>query len=170
MILAFAHPALVVPDLERAREFYEQMFGFRLHGEEGWHADPAADRAIGSQASSVRSYLLAGHNTFLELFQFSAPAQQGPDPASLGPHEPGIRHLAFFVDDLETEHRRFIELGGAPLGLLPESARAPRAVYLRDPFGNIVELAEIPEDREDPRRLPGVNTLGTYGGQEKGEP
>ena len=29
MILAFAHPALVVPDLERAREFYEAMFGFR---------------------------------------------------------------------------------------------------------------------------------------------
>jgi len=165
MILAFAHPAIVVPDLEQAREFYERMFGFRVLTNEGWHDDPVVDRAIGSTRSCARSYVLAGHNTFLELFEYSAPPKQGPDPASLGPQEMGLRHLAFFVDDLETEYRRFIELGGEALGSLPADTEAPRAVYLRDPFGNIVELAEIPHEREDPRRLPGVDSLGDYDGK-----
>ena len=166
MILAFAHPAIVVPDLEQAREFYERMFGFRMLQPEGWHAAPAVDRAIGASDSSARGYLLAGHNSFLELFEFSAPAQQGPDPARLGPQESGIRHLAFFVDDLDSEYHRFIELGGQPLGLLPEATDAPRAVYVRDPFGNIIELAEIVDQREDPRRLPGVTSLGDYSGRD----
>ena len=43
MILAFAHPCLVVPDLERAREFYERMFGFEVLSEEGWEDDRDAD-------------------------------------------------------------------------------------------------------------------------------
>jgi len=36
MILGFAHPGLVVTDLEKARTFYETMFGFRHIGDEGW--------------------------------------------------------------------------------------------------------------------------------------
>lgn len=35
MILGFAHPALVVDDLERAVEFYRDMFGFTEISREG---------------------------------------------------------------------------------------------------------------------------------------
>ena len=34
MILAFAHPGIVVPDLDKAVAFYSQMFGFRVIGHE----------------------------------------------------------------------------------------------------------------------------------------
>ena len=37
------------------------------------------------------------------------------------------------------------------------------AVYLRDPFGNIIELCEIPNERENPTNLPGVNALSEFG-------
>ena len=60
MILAFAHPGLVVPDLDRAREFYERMFGFRVISDEGWTNEPAIDRAIGSSGSASRGHLMAG--------------------------------------------------------------------------------------------------------------
>ena len=73
MILAFAHPCLVVPDLERAREFYEQMFGFEVISNEGWSDNPEVDRATGLEESACRGYMMKGHNCFLELFEFSSP-------------------------------------------------------------------------------------------------
>jgi hypothetical protein len=47
-----------------------------------------------------------------------------------------------------------LALGGQVLG-------KPRGgvVYCRDPFGNIIELCEIPGEAENPVNLPGVSTL-----------
>ena len=113
MILGFAHPAIVVRDLDRATEFYCSAFGFRPLSEafESWSNAPHIDAATGLRGSSVRGRMLAGHNCFLELFQFDAPATKGPEPAQLGAHEPGIRHISFFVDDVEVEFDRVVTLG-----------------------------------------------------------
>jgi catechol 2,3-dioxygenase-like lactoylglutathione lyase family enzyme len=164
MILGFAHPCLVVTDLEKARRFYELMFGFRLHCEEGWRNSEAASRAFGLSNSICRGYTLAGHNCYLELFQFERPQPAGPTPATLGPHEPGIRHLAFFVDDCSAEYRRLLSLGGNMLGEPADTGNGAYTVYVRDPFGNIIELCEIPTSSEDPRNLPGIRCLGDYSG------
>jgi catechol 2,3-dioxygenase-like lactoylglutathione lyase family enzyme len=166
VILAFAHPGLVVPDLERAREFYERMFGFSVISKDGWRDNPAIDGAIGLAGSASRGYLLAGHNCFLELFDFEAPAQMGPLPAELGAHECGIRHLAFYVDDCVHECRRLTALGGSVIGVPAGRRPDAVAVYCRDPFGNLIELAEIPEERERPTQLPGIKSLGTFEGPE----
>ena len=159
MILAFAHPGLVVDDLERAREFYEQMFGFRVISDEGWSDDPVVDGAIGSSGSRSRGYMLAGHNCFLELFEFEAPEQGAPPPAQLGPHEQGIRHLSFYVDDCRGEYQRCLSLGGLHLGQPAPRETGVNAVYLRDPCGNIIELCEIPGPGENPAQLPGIKCL-----------
>ena len=74
MILAFAHPCLVVDDVELARSFYEKMFGFRVISNEGWSDNPLVDGAIGSRNSSSRGYMMAGHNCYLELFEFATPS------------------------------------------------------------------------------------------------
>lgn len=164
MILGFAHPGLVVPDLEKARRFYEQMFGFRYFCDEGWQGDPVADRVVGLAGSACKGVTLAGHNCYLELFEFSAPEQAAAAGDGHGPHEPGIRHLCFFVDDCRAEYKRLLELGGEPLGEPTDVGGGAYTVYCRDPFGNIIELAEIPSDAEDPRNLPGVDSLGDYTG------
>ena len=54
MILAFAQPGIVVPDLEKAIEFYSKMFGFRVIGNEGWEDSTAYDQAIGLKGSAAR--------------------------------------------------------------------------------------------------------------------
>lgn len=159
MILAFAHPCLVVRDVELARRFYEQMFGFHVISREGWSDSPTVDAAIGSAGSVSRGYMMAGHNCFLELFEFDAPEQTGPEPGTLGPHECGIRHLSFFVDDCRAEYARCLSLGGQPLGTPAPAETGVNAVYLRDPCGNIIELCEIPRPEEDPTTLPGINQL-----------
>jgi catechol 2,3-dioxygenase-like lactoylglutathione lyase family enzyme len=159
MILAFAHPCLVVPDLERAREFYEQMFGFEMLSNEGWSDDPDADRATGLKESACRGYMLKGHNCFLELFEFTAPESENPQSRFPHANDPGIRHLAFFVDDCWQEYDRLQRLGGLAMGVPAGDAENGYAVYCRDPFGNIIELAEIPNPEECPTRLPGVSRL-----------
>ena len=55
MIFAFAHPGMVVPDLEKAIEFYSKMFGFKVIGHESWQDSEAYDQAIGlGSANSER--------------------------------------------------------------------------------------------------------------------
>ena len=159
MILAFAHPCLVVDDVELARSFYEKMFGFRVISNEGWSDNPLVDGAIGSRNSSSRGYMMAGHNCFLELFEFDAPAQQGPAPQELGPHERGIRHISFYVDDCRAEYQRCLQLGGQPLGAPAPPGSGLNAVYMRDPSGNIIELCEVPSPEEEPTLLPGIARL-----------
>jgi catechol 2,3-dioxygenase-like lactoylglutathione lyase family enzyme len=164
MILGFAHPGLVVPDLDQACVFYEKMFGFRPFCEEGWTDSPISDRVVGLDGSACRGVTLAGHNCYLELFEFSSPLPTGPSPASLGAHEPGIRHLAFFVDDVQVEYDRLMSLGGKMLGAPTDIGDGVYAVYCRDPFGNIIELCSIPTADEDPRNLPGVTSLSNFNG------
>ena len=163
MILAFAHPGLVVPDLDAASRFYEAMFGFRVIGEEGWSESPEADRAVGLRGSATRGLMMAGHNCFLELWEYSAPPQSAPAPASLGAHETGIRHLAFYVDDCRAEYARLIELGGQALGEPMDVGGGIYAAYARDPFGNIIELCEVTSAKEHPTALAGVDRVGDFG-------
>lgn len=161
MILSFAHPGVVVPDLEAASGFYSAMFGFRVISEESWKESPEIDRAIGSVGSSARGLMMAGHNCFIELWEYSAPDARAEEPWSFGAHEQGIRHLAFYVDDAQNEFERLLALGGQALG---EPVNG--VVYCRDPFGNIIELCEIPNDEENPLRLPGIKALSCYPEQE----
>lgn len=163
MILGFAHPGLVVPDLEKAMRFYEEMFGFRHFCDEGWSDSPVADRVVGLAGSACRGATLAGHNCYLELFEFSKPDHTGSGAEPAGAHVPGIRHLCFYVDDCRAEYERLLELGGKPLGE-PTDIGGVYTVYCRDPFGNIIELAEPPSADEDLRNLPGVDSLGSYRG------
>ena len=159
MILAFAHPCIVVDDVEVARNFYQQMFGFRVISDEGWSDNPTVDSAISSKHSRSRGYMLAGHNCYLEMFEFEAPEQTAPHPSSLGPHERGIRHLSFYVDDCRPEYQRCLKLGGQPLGEPAPRESGLNAVYMRDPSGNIIELCEVPGPAENPTILPGVNCV-----------
>jgi len=161
MILAFSHPGLVVPDLDQAIAFYRDMFGFRVIGQEGWDYSPETDRAIGLRNSASKGCIMAGHNCFLELFEYRAPQQTALPPDRYLAHEAGIRHLAFYVDDVKQEFDRLISLGGSALGACEAGAAA---VYARDPFGNIIELALIPGGEEQPTRLPGVDKLSNFSG------
>ncbi|NQD93847.1 glyoxalase/bleomycin resistance/dioxygenase family protein [Pseudomonas sp. CrR25] len=163
MILAFAHPGLVVDDLDKARAFYQAMFGFKVIATEGWANNPQVGKAIGCPGAAADSLMLAGHNCFLELFQYHAPLANGPAPAALLAHQPGIRHLAFYVSDCRGEYRRLLALGGQPLGEPVDLGDNCYAVYARDPFGNILELCEIPSPAEQPTLLPGISCLDSFG-------
>jgi len=168
VILGFAHAAIVVPDLSLATDFYCRMFGFTLHSRQDWADEPGIDKAIGLEASAARSVMLAGHNCYLELFEYSAPSpgesvQSGRGDGPLA-HDSGIRHLAFLVRDCRREYARLVELGGKVLGEPIASETGKLVVYARDPFGNLIELCE-PEESETLDRLRGVVESDRYEGE-----
>ena len=165
MILGFAHPAIVVPDLEKAREFYEKMFGFEVIGEESWDAnDEMFNQGVGLKNSATRGYALKGHNCYIELWEFSSPEQNAPDPSTLGANELGIRHLAFYVDDTWKEFKRLKELGGIHMNEPVGDDEWGYAVYCRDPFGNIIELTTVGGIAKPLNELDGVLQDAKYEG------
>lgn len=165
MILGFAHPGIVVPDLERAREFYENMFGFEVIAEENWNNDSFYDQGTGLKYSAAKGYVLKGHNCYLELFEYSAPVQIAQKPIDLGANEIGIRHLAFYVDDIWREYHRLKKLGGSHMNEPVGNEEVGYVVYCRDPFGNIIELTTVGGPARPLTELKGISKLDNFEGK-----
>lgn len=139
------HAGLVVDDLDAAITFYGALLDMVEIERDHWRAPtPDIDSAIGLVDSSADGVMLRGSGSFLELWEYSAPNQQGDDPATRGAHERGLRHLAIQVDDVQAALTRVVELGGSTMGDpidIDEGGAA--AVYCRDPFGTILELMSV---------------------------
>jgi catechol 2,3-dioxygenase-like lactoylglutathione lyase family enzyme len=81
-----------------------------------------------------------GHGR-LELAKFHTPSAQDGDrhaPANT----PGIRHVAFAVEDLDTIVAGLRARGAEPVGKLERYEDSYRLCYVRGPEGIIVELVE----------------------------
>ena len=142
MMHGIHHAGLVVDDLERAVEFYGRLLDMEPIEIDEWSApSPQHDQAVGLTGSSARGVMLRGSNSYLELWSYGAPRRVGPNPAELGANEPGLRHLAIEVDDVDAAWRLVQQLGGSAMGEpVVTSDDGAAVVYCRDPFGTILEL------------------------------
>ncbi len=135
------HVGIVVDDLEAATAFFVQL-GLTLQGkgqvEGGW-----VDRVVGLEGVRVEYAMVEapdGHGR-LELVQFHSPSIRGGDghaPANI----PGIRHVAFAVDDIDAAVATVRARGGELVGEVENYEDIYRLCYVRGPEGIIVELAE----------------------------
>lgn len=133
------HPGIVVPDLDAAIAFYGALFGYREVFRGAWQA-PAVifDQIVGLEGSAGRSCLMQGAGGYLELFEYSAPvAEMLPESQS---HQAGLRHLGFQVDDVDAMLEKLERIGGRRINPPATMPGGGRAVYARDPFGNLIEL------------------------------
>ena len=81
-----------------------------------------------------------GHGR-LELTEFHAgPSRAGDPDARL--HAPGIRHIAFAVDDIDAVVASLRARGAELVGETERYEDSYRLCYIRGPEGIIVELAE----------------------------
>ncbi len=135
------HVGIVVTDLDAAVAFYGALLNMEVIERDHWRApSPEIDDAVGLSGSSADGVMLRGPGDYLELWQYQEPARRYAEPAVLGAHELGLRHLAIEVEDVDAALDRVCELGGSRMG---EPLRYPdgsTAVYCRDPFGNLIEL------------------------------
>ena len=142
MIHGIHHTAISTGDIERSVDFYTRLLGFELVSRFEWEAGTEwADAITGLEGSSARAAMLKLNNAFIEIFEYATPA-----PAAADPERPvcdhGITHIALLVTDIDAEYQRLTEAGmrfNCPPG------DEVRAVYGRDPDGNVVELLELDE-------------------------
>lgn len=137
MKASFFHLAVTVKDLAGFEAFYAKYFGFRR----------ARTISLGDDAELV--FLKNADNFYFEVFP---PEEQRPYPmaGADGPHYPGLRHIAFKVDDVDAKLEEMEGDAQITLGPLRFDDFIPgwKTVWLKDPEGNIVEITQGYEDQE----------------------
>ena len=141
MIKRMDHVGIVVDDLAAAAAFFVELGLERKDTatvEGRW-----VDRVVGLEGVQTDLAFMRtpdGH-TQLELVEFRSPTTPGGDPHAPA-NTPGLRHLAFEVDDVEAVVARLRARGAELVGELETYEDVYRLCYLRGPAGIIVELAE----------------------------
>jgi catechol 2,3-dioxygenase-like lactoylglutathione lyase family enzyme len=134
------HVGIVVNDLPAAVEFFVGL-GLEVEGE-ATIEDEAASRIVGLEGvrSEIAMLRSPDGRRVVELVKFNSPASpEGEDQEPA--HLPGIRHLAFVVEDVESLLDRLRSRGSELVGELV-SYGGYKLCYVRGPEGIIVELAE----------------------------
>ena len=144
------HTNIVVNDLEAMTKFYSEVLGLKPIKRASIDG-PWVDHLVGlSSVAADVVYLEATEGSRLELIQFRQPHAARP-PGLETPNMPGLRHLAFRVDDIEATASALKTHGVnllSPVQQVPdaqvtydEGARK-RLVYFHDPEGNLLEVCE----------------------------
>ncbi len=135
------HVGIVVDDLAAATDFFTEL-GLELQGT--WAAEGGSvDRIVGLDGvrTDVAMMQTPDGNGRLELVKFNSPSTQG-DNRHAPANSPGIRHLAFAVEDIDAVLARLQARGAELVGELERYEDSYRLCYVRGPAGIIVELAE----------------------------
>lgn len=147
------HVAIAVDSLDKAVEWYSKHFGFRRiapemtidRSKDG--DDAKAFRIYGDQLNKARiAFLTAGNGVGFEIFEFidppTVPAEKLKENWSLQQQHRrgGVFHIAVTASDPDALAKEACEDGAMMIGEAVSPADGERAVYLRDPWGMVVEV------------------------------
>ena len=141
-MLISSHVAISCKDPLVSERFYTRYFGFQ--------------RARVIPLDGDQIIFIKSGDTYLELFKSNGESHLPPFQND-GPTYPGLRHIAFQVEDVD---RKLADMGAdahITLGPLDFNDFIPgwRSVWLEDPDGNIVEVSQGYVDQENPPQLVG---------------
>lgn len=139
MILGVHHPALAVPDLDKALDFYCGVVGFEvvMEAEIPSGIDPM-NTAFGVSDAGCKVRMIKKGNSCIELFEFAGGAA-GDSKRPVD--QQGITHIALATDDYQADYDH-LAANGVAFNTPPMGESPARWSYGRDPFGNVVELLE----------------------------
>jgi catechol 2,3-dioxygenase-like lactoylglutathione lyase family enzyme len=135
------HVGIVVEDLAAAIEFFVEL-GLEPRGN-GQVEGSSVDRIVALDDVKAELAMLGtpdGQGE-IELVKFHSPPTQTGDPHAPS-NTPGLRHLAFLVDDIDTVVAGLRARGTELVGELVRYENSYRLCYIRGPEGIIIELAE----------------------------
>jgi catechol 2,3-dioxygenase-like lactoylglutathione lyase family enzyme len=135
------HIGIVVDDLAAATAFFVAL-GLESEGEASVEGD-AVDRINGLKGVQAEIVMLRtpDGNGKVELAKYRSPAYDGDDESAPA-NAPGIRHILFVVDDIESSLAGLRTQGGELVGELENYGNSYWLCYVRGPAGIIVELAQ----------------------------
>lgn len=135
------HIGIVVQDLTAAKDFFVEL-GLEVQGETTMEGG-LLERTTGLPGARTKLVWLqtADRGVSLELVQYLSPVdEQGIQPSS--ENTPGIRHIAFEVDDIGAMVEKLKEKGVEFFSEIQNHEDTYKLVHLRGPEGIILELAE----------------------------
>lgn len=139
------HVGISVSNIERTIDFYRDMFGMEQDCEVFPFGGPDFSAVMGLDDAQGRMCMISGGDVSLELFEFTNPAPKlKRDDYPVADH--GYSHFAFWVDDIEQVHDSLRDAGvriHCPVTTFPGGIKA---IYARDPDGNVFELLERTAD------------------------
>ena len=102
MILGVHHPALAVPDMQQALDFYCQILGFEVVMDAEIPSGIAPmDEAFGVADAGCKVRMIKKGNSCIELFEFAAgEAGEAARPVN----RQGITHIALATDDYPKDY------------------------------------------------------------------
>jgi glyoxylase I family protein len=139
MILGLHHVALCVPDLDAGLAFYVDALGAELVFRSHLVDRPDAEAVIGVSGLDAHVAMVKLGAAHVELWQYDHPL---PRDLRSPANALGYPHIALAVRDIGAEHARLSAAGMTFVGPPVDLGRS-RAVYGRDPFGNLIELYEL---------------------------
>ncbi len=141
-VTGFFHGGITVRDMARSLVFYRDGLGLEQEFDRILDA-PYVKTVLGLDFDHLRAvYLRIPGGGFVELLEYVGVERM---PAGSRPCDYGAGHLCLYVDDVETLHRRLVELGfRARSADVVEITAGPnqgaRSCYMLDPDGYAVEL------------------------------
>jgi len=142
MITHIRHTGIVVADLERALSFWCDVLGFRIVKRMD-ESGPYLDAMMGlrnARATTVK--LAAPDDNLVELLHFHSHPDQSAWRGT--PYSTGLTHIAFTVDDLDSDCAR---LGAAGVKFFAPPQTSPdgnvKVTYGSGPEGLLLELVEV---------------------------
>ena len=122
MIKSFDHVAITVKDIDKTIDWYVKHLGFSVK------------RTIENKERGIRiAFLEVADQAMLEFFGFIDPERVVEGPA-LKVEETGIKHISFFVDDLDSICR---QLKSASVEF---TTFTPNRVVFKDLNGIVIEM------------------------------
>jgi catechol 2,3-dioxygenase-like lactoylglutathione lyase family enzyme len=136
------HASITTRDIERLKDFYCRMFGFKVLLETSWtKGNVVADQIYGLRDTAVKMAMLRLNNVCLELFEFIQPVGKPGDPQR-PVCDQGYTHICIAVSDIAAAYERLSGMGmqfNCPPQHIPGLCSA---TYGRDPDGNLVEVMQ----------------------------
>ena len=140
-VTSFVHIGLVVEDLDETVRFLT-LLGFDC-GKPGVFGGEWIGRIIGLEDVTVEVVMARGPDggDVFEVVRFQSPSAGAQEPAPAA-NRPGLRHVAFKVDDVRAVVERVRAAGWDTVGEIVDYEGTFLLCYVRGPEGLIVELAE----------------------------
>lgn len=146
------HIGVTVPDLDAATRFLADGLGAKvaydgLSPEDEPRSGPEVERQLGLPAGAEirrQRMLVIGEGPGLEMFEVSGEQR----PAS-GLSDLGLNHISLYCDDIDGSLARLVAAGGEALSEVHGNSRhedtpGNGSVYVRAPWGMLIELQTIP--------------------------
>jgi len=131
------HTGTTVADLDRAVEFYTEIFDLEVLAEFESSGENFS-RGVGVENATGRFAHLDGDGTRVELVEYEP---EGGEAVAESVNDRGAKHLGFGVDDVEAFHEALpddVETVSPP----QTSSTGTTILFLRDPEGNLVEVLD----------------------------